>query len=500
MFSTNLLSKKSVDDIWPVTGKRVLIRVDFNVSMNHDTIINDYHIRTAVPTIRRIIDQGGICILMSHLGRPKGVDSERADAAHKKRQISQYFQEHRGKTSFFAGLTADDKATILSWSTRRDRLTDHTTSRTSLFAKLSEEEKKELLFRFLNENKDRMFPQLSCSAGYEQEFSLQIAAQRLAELLGQHVYFTHDCLHAKHEVQNLRCGEVMLLENLRFYTNETSPDKAKRMRMATVLASYGHVYINDAFGSSSKEAASVTEIAKLMGHGAAGYLMEREISYFSKLLNSPPRPLVAIIGGAKLRDKIHVLENLLNRIDKLIIGGGMSFPFLKATGHSIGNTSCDEELVGIALEILKTAAGRKVEVYLPIDHVCNRFKDSPEKPVVTAGPDVPDGFVALDIGPKSIQLFSSSIALCKSAVWNGPVGVFEIPAYSKGTFGIAKAMADSTQRRGLLSIIGGGDSASAAELSGEAPRMSHVSTGGMASLELLEGKTLPGIAALDDKE
>ncbi|EPY37686.1 phosphoglycerate kinase [Angomonas deanei] len=270
--------------------------------------------------------------------------------------------------------------------------------------------------------------------------------------------------------------------------------------MAEVLASYGDIFINDAFGSCNREVASITDLSRIMGHCAAGYLMEREIYYFSKLLNNPPRPLVAIVGGGKQSDKIGLLANMLDRIDKLIIGGGVASAFLKAKGFSTGRSSCAEDVVLQAEQVLKTAKKRKVDVYLPLDHVCHSAVEFTERPLITTGPDVPEGYYGLDIGPKTVQLFSRVISECKAAVWNGPVGAFEYKCFSKGTFAIAEAMSTATQKNGLLSIIGGGDSANAVEMSGEAPLMSHVSTGGIASLELLEGKILPGIAALDDKE
>ncbi|KAH9601206.1 Phosphoglycerate kinase [Trypanosoma melophagium] len=501
---SNLTIKKTIDDVWPLTAKRVLIRVDFNVPMQNGRITNDYRIRTALPTIRRVIDQGGICILMSHLGRPKGVSYASNEKDIKKRYHGVHFHDSKGKTAFFGVLPGEEKAKILAQSSAKEEAKNLPLSegsgKTGVFARLPEEEKRELLTKYLNENKEHIFPQLSLSGGYEEEYSLRPIAVLLAELLGQHVYFAHDCMDAKSEISRLKRGEVMLLENVRFYTEESSKKEEERNAMARVLASYGDVYVSDAFGTAHRESATMTGIPKVLGHGAAGYLMEKEIEYFAKVLGNPARPLVAIVGGAKVSDKIQLLDNMLQRIDYLIIGGAMAYTFLKAQGHKIGISMCEEDKLDLARSLLKKAEDRKVEVLLPLDHVCNTEFKAVDAPLVTEGVDIPDGYMALDIGPKTIAKYVETIAKCKSAIWNGPMGVFEMAPYSKGTFAIAKAMGDGTQNHGLMSIIGGGDSASAAELSGEAPRMSHVSTGGGASLELLEGKTLPGVAALDDKE
>ncbi|KAF8277243.1 3-phosphoglycerate kinase, glycosomal [Trypanosoma cruzi] len=501
---STLILKKTVDDVWPLTAKRVLIRVDFNVPIHNGIITNDYRIRAAIPTIRRVIDQGGICILMSHLGRPKGVSYTSAKKDIQKRYHGGLFNDSRGKTAFFAVLSGEEKAKILALSSAKDEASRLSLSegsgKTAVFSRLPEEEKQTLLVRYISENKEQIFPQLSLSSGYEEKLTLRPIAVRLAELLNQHVYFAHDCMDAKMEISLLRRGEVMLLENVRFYVEEGSKKEEERDAMARVLASYGDVYISDAFGTAHRESATMTGIPKVLGHGAAGYLMEKEISYFAKVLGSPARPLVAIVGGAKVSDKIQLLDNMLQRIDHLIIGGAMAYTFLKAQGHKIGSSMCEEDKLDLARSLLKKAEDRKVTVLLPVDHVCHTEFKAVEAPLVTEGVDIPDGYMALDIGPRTIEKYVEVVAKCKSAIWNGPMGVFEMAPYSKGTFAIAKVMGDSTQNHGLMSIIGGGDSASAAELSGEAPRMSHVSTGGGASLELLEGKTLPGVAVLDDKE
>jgi len=513
----SLKSKKSVDDIWPMANKKVLIRVDFNVPIKNGIISNDYRIRSAIPTIKRITDHGGICILMSHLGRPKGVKyaEVHTNEAARKRALQTWYQERgTGKTTFFALLSGEEKLKILSWSTAAEKCSalkaDEGQGKTALFSHLHEDEKKELLDKFNAEKKqESLFPQLRQYHGFEEELSLRPVAQRLAELLGQEVPFAEDCMDAEESIGKLKAGEVLLLENVRFYSDESSKKEGKAM--AEKLASYADYYVSDAFGTAHRDSATMTGIPKVLGHGAAGYLMDREINYFAKVLGNPPRPMVAIVGGAKVSDKILLLENMLQRIDKLIIGGAMAYTFLKAQGHEIAKSFCEagqsftdkygakQDIVQLATNLLAKAAEKGVEVYLPLDHICHTECKPTDTPVTTSDVNVPPGYMALDIGPKTIEKYCDVIKGCKTAIWNGPMGVFEMATYAQGTFAIAKAMADGTEERGLLSIIGGGDSASAAELSGQAVRMSHVSTGGGASLELLEGKVLPGISVLDDK-
>ncbi|CUG88283.1 phosphoglycerate kinase, putative [Bodo saltans] len=511
----SLKQKKSIDNIWPMANKKVLVRVDFNVPIKNGEIKNDYRVRSALPTIKRIIDHGGICILMSHLGRPKGAKFHEVHANEdaRKRALHTWYQERgTGKTTFFALLDGADKLKVLSWSTAADKITgmgaEEGAGKTALFSHLPEEEKKTLLDRFNNESRAAsQFPQLRQYQGFEEELSLKPVAERLAELLGKPVAFAHDCMDAQDDIAKLKAGDVMLLENVRFYSDEGSK---KDTVMAQKLASYTDYFVSDAFGTAHRDSATMTGIPKALGHGAAGYLMEREINYFAKVLGNPPRPMVAIVGGAKVSDKILLLENMLTRIDKLIIGGAMAYTFLKAKGFNIGKSFCEagqsftdqygekRDIVSLADNLLKLAAERNVEVFLPVDHVCHTECKPTDIPVTTEDANVPDGYMALDIGPKTIAKYLEVIKASKTAIWNGPMGVFEMTTYSAGTFAIAKAMGDGTEERGLLSIIGGGDSASAAEQSGHAVRMSHVSTGGGASLELLEGKILPGIAVLDD--
>jgi phosphoglycerate kinase len=513
-----LKSKKSVDDIWPMANKKVLVRVDFNVPIKNGIISNDYRIRSAIPTIRRITDQGGICILMSHLGRPKGVkyaDVMTNDDTRKRAMHTWLKERGTGKTSFFALLSGADKLKILSWSSIADRSTSLTGNegqgKTSLFSHLPEDEKRTLLDRFNAESRQAsQFPQLRQYQGFEEELSLRPVAERLKELLGQEVAFAQDCMDAQAEVDRLRAGDIILLENVRFYSDESSKKEGKVM--AEKLSEYADYYVSDAFGTAHRDSATMTGIPKVLGHGCAGYLMDREINYFAKLLNNPPRPMVAIVGGAKVSDKILLLENMLQRIDKLIIGGAMAYTFLKSQGLEIAKSFCEagqsftdaygakQDIVKLASSLLEKAKARGVEVFLPVDHVCHTECKPTMAAITTQDANVPEGLMALDIGPKTIGVYCDVITTCKTAIWNGPMGVFEMDCYSNGTYSIAKAMGDGTEQRGLLSIIGGGDSASAAEQSGHAVRMSHVSTGGGASLELLEGKELPGISVLDDKE
>ncbi|KAG5506706.1 hypothetical protein GH5_05919 [Leishmania sp. Ghana 2012 LV757] len=416
----SLVPKKSIDDAI-LKGRKVLIRVDFNVPVKKGQITNDFRIRSALPTIQKVLKEGGSCILMSHLGRPKGARMSDPKPANGVR-------------------------------------------------------------------------------GYEEAATLRPVAARISELLGQKVEFAPDCLDAASYASKLKGGDVLLLENVRFYAEEGSKKEEERDAMAKVLASYADLYVSDAFGTAHRDSATMTGVPKVLGAGYAGYLMEKEINYFAQVLNNPPRPLVAIVGGAKVSDKIQLLDNMLGRINYLVIGGAMAYTFQKAQGHKIGISMCEEDKLDLAKSLLKKAQERGVQVFLPADHLCNKEFKAVDLPLVTEGVDIPDGYMALDIGPKTVRMYEEVIARCKSAIWNGPMGVFEMPCYSKGTFAVAKAMGTGTQKNGLMSIIGGGDSASAAELSGEAKNMSHVSTGGGASLELLEGKTLPGVSILTDKD
>ena len=419
------MNKKTVKDIC-VKGKKVVMRVDFNVPLNDkQEITDDTRIRAALPTIQYVIEQGAALVLMSHLGRPKG-------------------------------------------------------------------------------------------KGYEKEFSLKPVADYLAAKLGRPVQFAEDCMAADAQVAALKPGDVLMLENTRFYkaeegkvkkTDEMSDDeyaakkadmKAKKAAMAEKLASYGDVYVNDAFGTAHRDHASTASICKYMkaknAPCVAGFLMQKELDYLGSAVEDPKRPFVAIIGGAKVSGKLEVLQNLMKKVNTILIGGGMAYTFLKAQGHDIGKSLCEDELVDTAKSTLEAAKAAGVKFLLPIDNViADQFDNAANTQVV--GDDIPADWMALDIGPKTIELYAAEIAGAKTVVWNGPMGCFEMPTFAKGTMGVCQAVADSE----AVSIIGGGDSVSAVNKSGLAAKRTHIATGGGASLEFLEGKALPGCVALDDK-
>ena len=383
--------KMSIDKL-EVKGRRVLMRVDFNVPVRDGRVKNDLRIRGALASIRSVLARGGSLILMSHLGRPQ-------------------------------------------------------------------------------------------EKGFEAKFSLRPVAQRLSELLGQTVGFAEDCLNAGSLASELRPGQVLLLENLRFYKNEGSKKEAERLQMATVLASYGDVFVSDAFGTAHRNSASMTGVPKVLGFGACGHLIKKEIDYFSSALRTPQRPFVAIVGGAKVSDKILLLDNLIKMCDKILIGGAMAYTFLKAQGYTVGVSKCETEskdkkgnrvdILALANQLVKKAEAKGVEFLLPIDHRCApEFKDV--APTLTKDANIPPGMMALDIGPQTQALFTKAITSSKTAIWNGPVGVFEMKNFRHGTWGVAQALAET---EGMLSIVGGGDTAAAAEKSGYAPKISHVSTG-----------------------
>ena len=376
--------------------KRVLVRVDFNVPLDEaGNVTSDARIVAALPTIELILKKGGRPILMSHLGRPKGID---------------------------------------------DKL--------------------------------RLAP----------------VAKRLEQLLKRKVNYSRTCIGPEAEKAALALpeGECLVLENLRFHAEEEKGDA----KFAAALAKLGDVYVNDAFGTAHRAHASVSGVPALLPH-AAGLLMDKEISSFDKVLNSPARPLLAILGGAKVSDKLPVLENLLQKVNALIVGGAMAYTFLKQRGIPVGKSRVEEDLLEAAKKITALAEKKKVKILLPVDHVCAaEFKADAKSSV--HGPGIPEGQMGLDIGPKSIELFTKEIATAKTIVWNGPMGVFEMDAFSKGTEAIARAVAASK----AFTVVGGGDSVAAVEKYGLETKLSHVSTGGGASLELLEGQELPGVVAL----
>jgi len=414
------MNKKTLRDV-SLQGKRVVMRVDFNVPIKDGVITDDTRIKGALPSINYVLEQGGSLVLMSHLGRPKG-------------------------------------------------------------------------------------------KGYEADFSLKPVAEYLAEMLGKPVTFAADCANADADVAALQPGGIVMLENTRFYkeeegkakkTDEMTDDeykakkvelKEKQKALAQKLASYGDVYCNDAFGSAHRAHASTAVICNFMQENVAGFLMEKEIEYLGNAVESPTRPFVAILGGAKVSDKLAVVKNLLDKVDTLIIGGGMAYTFLKALGHDVGNSLCELDQLDYANEMIAKAQANGKQFLLPVDNVA-ADKFDPEANTQVVGNDIPAGWMALDIGPKTTEAYAAAIRQAKTVVWNGPMGCFEMPKFAAGTTGVCQAVADS----GSVSVIGGGDSVSAVNKSGLAGKMTHISTGGGASLEFLEGKELPGVAALSDK-
>ena len=430
------MAKKTLRDV-DLAGKRVLMRVDFNVPMAKDgsgTITDDTRIVAALPSIKYVLEKGASLVLMSHLGRPKG-------------------------------------------------------------------------------------------KGYEAEFSLKPVADALAKQLGRPVAFAPDCLAADDIVQAMKPGDVTLLENTRFYKAEDGKVKKdddkkgihlteeefqakkaelkeKRAAMAKKLASYGDVYCNDAFGTAHRAHASTAVVADYLRPAVSGFLLEKEIKFLGDAVENPVRPFVAILGGAKVSDKLKVIKNLLGKVDTLIVGGGMAYTFKKAQGMKVGASLCEDDQLAYAKEMLDAAAAKGIKFLLPVDNVvANKFpaeKDASDVTLKVTEGDIEDGWMGLDIGPKTIALFSDAVKAAKTVVWNGPMGCFEFAPLSKGTFGVCDAVA-TVKANGGTSIIGGGDSVSAVKKSGKAAEMTHISTGGGASLEFLEGKVLPGVAALSDK-
>ena len=400
------MAKKTVDDI-QVKGKRVLVRCDFNVPMKDGKITNDKRIVAALPTIKKLIADGGKVILCSHLGKPKN--------------------------------------------------------------------------------------------GPEEKFSLAPVAVRLGELLGKDVVFANDDNvvgeNAKAAVAAMKDGDVVLLQNTRFRKEETKniEDFSKE------LASLADCYVDDAFGSCHRAHCSTAGVTAFTSPNVAGYLIGKELSVMGKALENADRPFVAVLGGAKIEDKLNVISNLLEKVDTLIIGGGMAFTFLKAKGYGVGNSLLDETKIDYCKDMMKKAEEKGVKLLLPVDTVCvKEFPnpiDAPVETCVVAADQIPDGMEGVDIGPKTQELYAEAVRTAATVVWNGPMGVFENPTLAQGTLSVAKAMAESN----AVTIIGGGDSAAAVEQMGLADKMTHISTGGGASLEFLEGKTLPGVACLDEK-
>ncbi len=394
------LNKKTIEDI-QVSGKKVLVRCDFNVPLDADKNITDEtRINAALPTIKYLLDNNAAVILCSHLGRPKGE--------------------------------------------------------------------------------------------FNMKYSLAPVAKRLSEKLGFEVKLAEDVIgpSAKALAAAVEPGKAILLENVRFHAEEEKnvPEFAKE------LASMAEIYVSDAFGTVHRAHASTAGVADYLP-AVAGYLIGKELNFLGGAISNPARPFVAILGGAKVKDKIGVITNLLEKVDTLIIGGGMAYTFSKAMGGEIGTSLLDEERIELAKNMIASAKEKGVELLLPVDHVCANDFAEPTEVITVEDGKIPAGFMGMDIGPKTVELYSNAVKAAKTVVWNGPMGVFEKADFAKGTLAVASAMAESE----AITIIGGGDSAAAVTQMGLAPKMSHISTGGGASLEFLEGKTLPGVAALNDK-
>ncbi|MBX2840989.1 MAG: phosphoglycerate kinase [Flammeovirgaceae bacterium] len=394
---------KGIDE-FNFSGKKVLVRVDFNVPLNENFEITDHtRIKAAIPTLNKIIRDGGAVILMSHLGRPK--------------------------------------------------------------------------------------------TGYEEKFSLKHIVKDLSSTLGVEVKFGGDCIgdEAYKISSNLKPGEVLLLDNLRFYKEETKGD----VDFSEKLSKHGDFYVNDAFGTAHRAHASTAVIAQFFSNKCAGYVMKAELDNAEKIMNNPDRPFTAIMGGAKISDKILIIEKLLDKVDNLIIGGGMSYTFSKAQGGEIGKSLLEEDKMELALELIKKAEEKGVNLILPEDTIeADGFSNDAKTNIAASGNINPE-WEGLDIGPKSIKTFSKAVLASKTVLWNGPMGVFEFPNFAIGTVGIAEAVVKSTENGGF-SLIGGGDSASAINNLGYGDKVSYVSTGGGALLEFMEGRTLPGVAALEN--
>ena len=329
--------------------------------------------------------------------------------------------------------------------------------------------------------------------GFESGLSTEPLAVELSKLMGQRVRHTGDCIgpDVENTIDDLQEGEVLLLENIRFYKEETQNEA----EFARVLAALADIYVNDAFGTAHRAHASTEGVTHYFEHCAAGLLMEREIEYLGKVVERPEHPFVAILGGAKISDKIGVIENLIENVDRLLIGGGMAYTFLNAMGIKTGDSIVERDKLELASELLKKAVDRKLDIYLPEDHVIGRELNPSTESRIVGRAEIPDGWRGMDIGPKSVETFGTIVDEAKTIIWNGPLGIYEFEKFANGTMEIAKRLAESD----AVSIIGGGDCVAAVHKAGVADRITHISTGGGASLEFLEGKTLPGIAALTDK-
>ena len=430
-------NKKSIEDI-EVAGKRVLVRCDFNVPVKDGVITSDKRITEALPTIKYLVSKGCKIVLCSHMGKPHNIFDKEIK------------------------LTKKEAAAV---------------------AALPENEQAEATAKALEK-----------AQGDKKKFSLKIVADKLNEYLGGIVTFAEDTVgdDAQAKVAALEPGKIVLLENTRFTKKEEKNDE----EFSKKLAAFGEIFVNDAFGTAHRAHASTAGVAMYGGLPAVcGYLIQKEITIMGKALDEPKRPFVAVLGGAKVSDKIGVINNLIEKVDMLIVGGGMAYTFLKAKGYSVGTSICEDDKVDLARELLAKAKAKGVAFILPVDNIIGREYDENTVFMRMYSNAIPEGWMGLDIGDKTRELFSKSIVGAGTVVWNGPMGVSEWKNFEGGTCAVAEAIAQS----GAISIIGGGDSAAAVEKLGYADKMTHISTGGGASLEFLEGLELPGIACLENK-
>lgn len=432
------MDKKTIKDI-NVKGKRCLVRVDFNVPMKDGKITDENRINGALPTIKYLMEHEAKVILCSHMGKPHNIFSEGFGLTRKEKKLVESLPENE-----------------------------------------KEAKTKEFLEKALKTDKEK--------------FTLKPVAERLNQLLNNKVTFAEDLVgeDAKKKVAALKDGECVLLENTRFEKGEEKNDE----ELCKKLSEFCDIYVNDAFGTAHRAHATTAGIVQygFVKDAVSGFLIEKELEFLGSAINNPKRPLVAILGGAKVSDKIKVIENLIEKCDTIIIGGGMAYTFLNSLGKNVGDSLLELDRIELAKTLLEKAKAKGVKLLLPVDNIIADAFDNNANTKVAEG-NIPEGWQGLDIGPKSIKLFSDEILKAKTVVWNGPMGVFEMPTFAKGTEAIAEALSKAK----ATTIIGGGDSAAAVAILGYADKMSHISTGGGASLEFLEGKELPGIACLNNK-